>query len=376
VDKITISEHGDWSKKLANDGLKTVLDPMVVRCGEIFLQGNRGASDPANAWDLLDSNLYGVATFFDRLIIDERIPVFDYAATIDMPLSADENIFSKINLGERILQDVHLDYQQYVHIKGCALAELQKVYDGTHPIEPNLAKQILSELSAAEYRWSPNIEDLEIHSDSEDDKRLAAFLLGGLIFTGYAQSLGGDHVLQPKRSRLLLQLSLDKTVTDRMEEEELWVELKSRSKATCDDVPWTPTFFPYLLAKSEKPADVVRLISDLRRSEAVHQYRAWLRDTLSEMRGGVLTEARKAEVRDIAKQVDVITGVASWLPKVHWKLRVVPDVDFDSTAGALWGWVLSNLPKNKYRKFLAQAVAEDHDTRWLNRRMKQVWGNA
>jgi hypothetical protein len=40
--KITINETSDW-KKLVADGLGTVVDPLVFRCGELFLKGANDA---------------------------------------------------------------------------------------------------------------------------------------------------------------------------------------------------------------------------------------------------------------------------------------------------------------------------------------------
>ena len=67
-----------------------------------------------------------------------------------------------------------------------------------------MAKDILEELAAAEYRWSPSLGDLDRRIGTQQGKDLAKFLLGGLIFSAYAQVLNGQHIVQPKRSRLLL----------------------------------------------------------------------------------------------------------------------------------------------------------------------------
>jgi len=95
---------------------------------------------------------------------------------------------------------------------------------------------ILAELSAAEYDWNPSIEGLAHRLESEGEKRLAGFLLGGLIFGGYAQELSGRHILQPKRSRLFLAVALGKHTVEHRLEDTLFTELKGRSNLRCDEL--------------------------------------------------------------------------------------------------------------------------------------------
>jgi len=75
--------------------LDTVLDPMVVRCGELFLKGTGGAEDREKVWDLLNTNTHAVAMFFDSLVVDEKAPIFNYGHTFDMKLDFDQRVFSR-----------------------------------------------------------------------------------------------------------------------------------------------------------------------------------------------------------------------------------------------------------------------------------------
>jgi len=75
--------------------LDTVLDPMVVRCGELFLKGAGGAEDREKVWDLLNTNTHAVAMFFDSLVVDEKAPIFNYGHTFDMKLDFDQRVFSR-----------------------------------------------------------------------------------------------------------------------------------------------------------------------------------------------------------------------------------------------------------------------------------------
>jgi len=355
---------------------------MVIRCGELFLKGADGVANPERVWDLLDSNIHSVAAFFDHLVVDEKTPIFNYGDTFDMRLDFDKRIFSRINDYEGVLYDVSVEYGPYHEVKNAAITELVKLYDGTHRLSRALADEVLAELSAAEYDWNPSIEGLEHQLESENEKRLAAFLLGGLIFGGYAQELSGKHILQPKRSRLFLAVALGKDTVEHRLEDALFTELKGRSNLRCDELPWTPTFFPYLLSKAKSPVDLVELVVDLRKSAELADYREWLDEVLQDWRrdGRVSTEKRK-DVLAITKAIDRVLGGNPSAPRVELKVTVADvvtgklpgGVDVTPSLEALWGWMLSGIPGNRYRKLLSRAIVADHEYVQLGTRMKTVW---
>ena len=74
--KVTVEKPNDWLAIAKLGG--PVVDPMILRCGELFLRGAAGARDAGEAWDLITKNIHALGTFFDRIILDERIPVFNY----------------------------------------------------------------------------------------------------------------------------------------------------------------------------------------------------------------------------------------------------------------------------------------------------------
>lgn len=197
---IVITNRNEWVKLASLD---TVVDPMIIRAGELFLQG---AGDE-ETWAFLSSNLHGVGMFFDTLVVRERIPVFDYGDTYDMSLSP-LHVFDLVNINDEILVPVSVGYEAYGEVKRAALGEVAALYEGPRAIERGLADSIGRELSAADYRWNPSLGELESRLASDEERRIAKFMLGGLIFGGYAQILGGEHLLQPKRSRLFLAAAL------------------------------------------------------------------------------------------------------------------------------------------------------------------------
>lgn len=64
---------------------------------------------------------------------------------------------------------------------------------------------------AIQYEWEPSLEELEEELPDTGQVRLARFLLGQLVFAGYAQQTGAPHVLAPRRSLMLATVGLRST---------------------------------------------------------------------------------------------------------------------------------------------------------------------
>jgi hypothetical protein len=267
-------------------------------------------------------------------------------------------------------------------VKDAAIAELRKLYEGPPLIDKALATEIITELAQAEYQWQPRLGELET-SLSDDEKMLARFFLGGLIFSGYAQLLGGEHVIQPKRSRLLLAAALHAPGGHRFEEE-LFAELRRRARASVTDLPWRPTFFPYLLSIADTPAAVIIEALKLRASPEVADYREWLRAAMRQWKDHGRLDVPMKDVKAIATAIDRRTGAVPSMPKLEVKVTVADvaalkppgSVDFTPTLSALWGWSLSQLPGRRYQKLLTRAVAADHAYAEFSNRVSTVWKNA
>jgi hypothetical protein len=375
---ITVEERDDWLKIAALGG--PVVDPMIVRCGELFLRGASGARDPGAAWDLITRNIHALGTFFDRLVLDEQIPIFNYADSFDIGQNFDQRALSQVNAKSEILVDVDVRYSAYQEVKSAALEELKKLYSGGNTsLTPQQAYDVLGELTTSGYAWYPQLGDLSLPNESE--RRLAAYILGGLVFGAYAQQAGTDHLMQPKRSRLFLAIAL-KGETSRTAEEHLFARLGQLVGTATAEVPYTPTFFSLLLATSTGPADLVGKALVLRESGEVSDYRAWLREALADFDiNGRISTARATEVQKIADSVRRrLVGLP--IPQVEIKMTVAdaiggkpPGMGVNLTAPAMatWGWFVEQLPGKRHRKLLARAIVADHEYVELNRRVQTVW---
>jgi len=375
VPSLFVSKQEDWLTIAQLGG--PVVDPMILRCGELFLQGATGVRDANAAWDLLTRNIHALGTFFDRLILDERIPVFNYADTFDHGHNFDQRTLGQVNVSDEVLVDVKVDYAQYMEVKSAAMEELRALYDGGQArVDPNDAYSILGELSSSGYAWYPQLDGLTLANPHEE--RLAAYILGGLIFGSYAQLAGTDHFMQPKRSRLFLAISLQQK-SDRALEERLFKSLGELAGWAVADIPYTPTFFPMLLAESDGPRAVLTNALELRRSGEVRDYRQWLRDALQDFStNGRIGHARELEVSKIADAIRKKLKGGHALPEV--KLTVAealaakpPSVDLTAPAKALWGWFVDQLPRRRHRKLLTRAILAHHDYVELDRRVNTVF---
>lgn len=102
---IEITQDADW-RRLIDRNLTTVVDPMVLRAGEIFMRGLSGQAfggapmsplDAAAAENFLDKNLLALGFFFDALILNDQLPVFNYSDSYDMHLDFTQRSFAVFN---------------------------------------------------------------------------------------------------------------------------------------------------------------------------------------------------------------------------------------------------------------------------------------
>lgn len=376
--KLTVENPEDWLTISKLGG--PVVDPMILRCGELFLRGAAGVSDHAAAWDLMTKNIHAIGTFFDRIVLDQTIPVFNYTDSFDIGQNFDERTLSQVNAKDEILIDVDVRYGAYQAVRIAALAELKKLYDqGEARIAADEAYNILGELTASGYAWYPRIDGIALQDETK--MRLAGFILSGLIFGAYAQLAGTDHLMQPKRSRLFLAISLQKKAT-RAAEEYLFEKLGELVGRPTAEVPYAPTFFPLLLSQSAGPADLLRNALALRGSSEVRDYRAWLYEALTDFdTNGRIPVERAREVAGIAAAIEKkLEGFP--VPRIEIKMTVAdvavgkpPGVGIDvlAPAKAAWGWIIEQLPGRRHRKLLTRAIIADREYVELERRVQTVW---
>jgi hypothetical protein len=412
---IYISTTDQWHRELVEQGLGIVIDPLVFRIGEYFLQG--APKDPAEKnvrWDAVRGDIGALASFFDLIVLYDRMPAFNYADTFDGQFDIGQGLAALLNTGgDKTLVNVDMEHDIYYHVKSAAIDQLRKRMAAGRLASKAVSAEINASLTAIQYQWEPSLWDLEPELPDEKQRRLARFLLGQLVFSGYAQQMGAPHVLAPKRASLLSTIGLGSKL-NHTDESDIYAELRRRIQDAGpgwrdDELPWTPTFLPFLLERMnryrEGPSILLERAKELRGSPAIAHYRT-LREKLTAedaLRSGEAKAELSAAADAVARSLD------SSRPELEWFGHVIVEVlprAIGVVSGALvgglaagpdgamlgglagvvgeealrpvqdklWGWFLDKIPFRSARKLLARSVRAEIDLRQkFEPHLRTVW---
>jgi hypothetical protein len=130
---ISIQTSADW-EKIRQENLKVVVDPMVFRTADVFVRGIQGAAknpntpEPEKQWSAIRSNIGSLCAFFDALILEELLPMYDYAMTFPADLDTGKhNLVEACNRNELVLVSVTVGFDAYNEVKRAAVATLDKL---------------------------------------------------------------------------------------------------------------------------------------------------------------------------------------------------------------------------------------------------------
>ena len=355
-------EPQGWSA-FSEAKLDVVPDPMVLRTGETFLLGRSGVQriglDPEEVWKFIDQNLGSLFAFFDLLMTRDRVPLIEYWHTFSSLLPE--------MLGP-LAVPVTVDYTIYDNVRKEVVARLNEIQ--VLSLDAKFVAEVGEELSAFAWEWRPQV-DLP-HAD-EPTLRAAEFLVGGLIFSSYAAAMGADHVVQPRRSRLMLEASApigNEALRGRIKESELFSAFKEHCAPVGDvrveDLTGAPSALALILFENPDlhgTPDVLQEVLKLRDSHSGKRYRNWFqglrrawalgqrpkdeddaRDVLAELRR---RSGADAGVNDGLK-VDVSGKASVGVFGAEVKFKDVPL----HLPPWLRGWVVSYLPFKSHRRFL------------------------
>lgn len=377
-EEIALDHPRDWNA-LREQGLTTVVDPMVYRAAELFLAGSSGVSGVGGTWDSLSQNIGGLAAFFDAIILNDRLPIFDYSITFPEVLAVgaggmSARLVDAVNVGDPVLTPIRIGEDAYRPLKQAALAELnEQPY-----LDPSLQASLLAELAAFDYRWSPELPGDELRT--EDERRLSSFLYGGALFGAYAQMLHGTHLLQPKRARVLGQVALGTCADDA----ELYARIAQLPDVAPDavssavEVPPLPSFLPYLLEqKPETPTGLLEKALELRGDPDIGAYRTWRAEVLELVSIGGSPVAQKAEFAEIEAVVKRrLTPRSTGKLKLSLVALAVPVIEYsaetDVRPRAAWGWSARRIGGD-HRKVLMRLVGGRAAFARLDLVLGQLW---
>lgn len=392
---LQVSRNADWAQ-LRERNLMTVVDPMVFRTADLFLSGRSFfASDDNRAdqvWKTISKNIGALTSFFDGIIMRQQLPIFSYTATFQ------EGRLLELNGQGDFLVPVVVAGEVYKQSKASALQELQV----SKPIPQQLADDILTEMEAFGYAWQPDFDGLG--SLTPDEQRLQSFLLGGLLFGGYAQQLSirhgtaeqqAEHILQPKRSRLFLAASLGDTGTTTTDEPSLLRRFKQLSQRLPPDamhaieLPPAPTFLPLLLRHDPStPREVLELALEWRKKPSVRAFRDWYRDIEIDLHRRYYPADLEKELRqlqtDISRELGrTIEKSVTVSAKVGASLKIAPKPEAGVEAGVglerqvepgRIGWFFQSLlPGYSYRKLFVRMVIAQRRYMDLTQHLREIW---
>lgn len=228
-------------------------------------------------------------TFIDLIVLYDRLPAFNYGDTFSY-LSAVKLDAALNQFGEKVFWHIDVEHGVYDIVKQRALGQLSQVVADPEYFRSQAARSVLASLAAIRYDWSPSLGELNDRVADDEERRIAQFILGQLVFSGYAQLTGSPHFVAPRRSATLVNMSLPQPERADGPEAAIYDELRRRIRDAGGgwrgiEAPWTPSFVPYLLEQMDVyrqgPDELLKRALDLRNDRAVQDYRRLRRDLLS-----------------------------------------------------------------------------------------------
>jgi hypothetical protein len=350
-----------------------------------------------------------------------QFPAFNYDDTFDPGPNLGDPLGDLLNTaGDKVLYHVDVEHHMYREAKAAALQELQRGIERGGIVTEAVADEIIRTTAAMKYEWSPSLEDLADRLPTDKDARIARYLLGQLVFAGYAQQTGAPHVLSPSRSRLAAAIGVGSAHARAHDEASIYDELRRRSRDAGNDwrvreLPWTPTFLPYLVQQMQRqrfragPDVLLDMAKELRETPALERYRTLRRDFLSEVESdskeaqsvfegaanavarslntdrGRLESFRQLAVEILPAATGAAVGAAVGGPLEAMSGAAIGELGKTMghlvvdrvTAGAqdqLFGWYLSRLTRRSARKLLTRALRTDLETQSsLRRQLRIIW---
>jgi hypothetical protein len=244
---------------------------------------------------------------------------------------------------------------------------------------------IVRELASAEYKWNISLwPELEAMLPTDFDRQIARFLLGGMIFGAYADLMGSEHWLQPKRASLFVQATSGAPASDRGDERAFFQHVADKHGLPIL-ASSQPTFMHYVLAEATSLRDIPAIVTRLRASGAVADYRVRRREALEEWReyGGVPKDAErdmKALKHQLERQGTTFAEISdAGISIVKAATAPSPSSVGDAVqkvAQPLLGWVLDRKPGRRHVKLLADSLHARGRYPHIERSVRTLWAQS
>jgi hypothetical protein len=170
-----------------------------------------------------------------------------------------------------------------------------------------MVEDIAGELVSTGYGWLP---DAGLDKLDAAQRTAAAFLMGGLIFGSYATAIRGDHLLQTKRARLFMELTINpdqRTQWGWKKESELFAELDGIAlrdpRIATRDRHLPPTVLTLLVENARSPRDLLDQALRMREEDEWKQYRVWYARLRKAWADGDHDETAEADVDRVTEEI-------------------------------------------------------------------------
>lgn len=377
---IKISTLNDWTK-LREEKIDVIVDPMIVRSADLWLQGKSGAGE--EVWEALSQNVDSIEAFFDALLLAERIPLVDYGLTFDSNIGFEPKcLYRRVNEtagGKRLfLMNVHVMGEASKAARDVALKGLKQRPE----VDAAFSDAVAREFAAFDHKWDPDLG--EIGELSPNQRLLARFQYGLLLFGEFATSAGVGHLIQGQRSRMFVAGALGGRRPDYELDAELREELKkvveSEAARLGDMVSLDacPSFLPYLLSKGANTTqELLEVALEVRREfEPLRDYRKWRRRVVSDWREhGKIDRETQRQLRSAARKVLLQLGVE--VPGSSFQLGLsLLCVGAQIAADRLFGWIPAVREGRGHLKVLVRTMIARDEYRKPGTDIERLWRNS
>lgn len=384
---ITIETDADW-RKLRAARMSAIVDPMIVRSADLWLQGRSGQTDEKapHVWAALDKNIDSLEAFFDAFILSERLPLVDYGTTYDSNIGYEpESLYRRVNeeAGESVLRNVHICGQASERARSESLNTLK--IRRPAKIEAALLKTVREEFSAFDHQWRPHLGALG--RLSENQEVVARFQYGLVLFGYFSAKAEVGHLVQSKRARVFSSAAVGAPSADYAIDADLRQQLKEviesegKKAGVVLDVPVCPALLSYLLSKQPRnTGELLREAVKLRQNKEIKAYRHWRTKIVSRwQRYGQIDHETEADFRKAVQAALRELGTAAAGPERSSDSKLGINLAFLSYAfppEKLLGWIPGLGTGKRHVKVLMQSMRASHEQKNLTKAVQFLWSES
>lgn len=386
---IMIESQEDWWK-LRERGLMTVLDPLVMRIADLYFHGashrlpyyqptlRADTESLEDMWRILSKNIGSLITFVDQVLISSELPVFSYTDTFK-----ESQLLQHPSLRDA-LRPVVVGGSVYE----ASVESAVDVISYRNHVPDEVVATVVEDLTGLDYDWLPAIDELMGYAAAED--LFTAFLLGGVLFDGYAQQLSIENgeakgqarrIVQPDRASLLLAaLGIGQVGPD--EDTAVFDELMELSNEEALGIPRVtrysglPTFLPLILEK-EKPAStqhLAEILMDWTNKPAIRDYREWLDRVREAIHLGHTPPNLGPELKTVVQRVKGADQGATGLQDIQLTVTILPAPGVGVQVPLnLLGVTRQFLPGGRHQRLLFHAIRAQKHYFDIERHLRHLW---